>query len=108
MQSDFGHYFRNLYRIIKLVDTASFFSEESKISEAELFETKYKYTSIVRAQISNYELLWIFYNCLSENGIGKFKPLVEKYSFFKNIPINELVKKEHKELYATKAYNPMK
>src|SRR5690606_8336636 len=40
--SDLGHYFRNLYRIIKLVNETKF-----SIDEKEDFETKYKYTSMV-------------------------------------------------------------
>ena len=41
---------------------------------------------MIRAQLSDYELLWIFYNCLSENGLEKFKPLIEEYSLLKNLP----------------------
>ena len=81
-QTDFGHYFRNLYRMIKHVDQTNFFYDNSKVSERDIFEIKYKYTSFIRAQISDYELLWLFYNCLSSNGIEKFKPLIETYSLF--------------------------
>jgi len=91
-QNDAGHYFRNLYRIIKLVDNSNF-----------TFEENYSYTSIVRAQLSDYELLWLFYNCLSENGEEKFKPLIEKYSLFKNIPTDKLANSEHVQLYNTSA-----
>lgn len=92
VQTDFGHYFRNVYRIIKLIDTTDFFPLENKDSEKDKLnqEERYKYTSILRAQLSDYETLWIFYNCLSSNGIEKFKPLIERYCMFKNIPANEL------------------
>ncbi|MFC0776056.1 putative phage abortive infection protein [Terrimonas alba] len=70
-QTDFGHYFRNLYHILKYVNS-------SDISDKE----KYRYSTLVRAQLSSDEVLMIFYNCLSKNGIEKFKPLIEKYHFF--------------------------
>lgn len=70
----FDHYFRHLYRILKFID-------ESNLD----FDNKYKYTSILRATLSPYELVWIFYNCLSEYGYEKFKPLLEEYSILKNL-----------------------
>lgn len=74
-QSDLGHYFRHLYRILKLVN------EQGGITEDE----KYNYTCILRSLLSSHELVMIFYNGLSENGEEKFKPLIEKYSFLKNM-----------------------
>lgn len=105
-QTDFGHYFRNLYRMIKLVDQTDFFYDSKKVSSEEIFKIKYRYTSIIRSQISDYELLWIFYNCLSENGIDKFKPFIEQYSLFKNIPTNLIADISHKDIYNDKAFDP--
>ncbi len=103
VQTDFGHYFRNLYRIIKLVDETEFHtylelgvsSNATKYSDLISYSlpnhnSKYEYTSIIRAQLSDYELLWLFYNCLSENGIEKFKPYIERYSLLKNMPKDKL------------------
>lgn len=105
-QTDFGHYFRNLYRMIKLVDGTEFFLNENQKDSTEIFIIKYKYTSIIRAQLSDYELLWLFYNCLSENGDLKFKPFIEKYSLLKNIPTDKLADVGHRPLYKERAYNP--
>jgi hypothetical protein len=106
-QTDFGHYFRNLYRMVKLVDTTDFFYDKNSISDIDIFKTKYKYTSIIRAQVSDYELAWLFYNCLSSNGIEKFKPLIEKYSLLKNLPDNLIIDvKNHKNLYYNFAFEP--
>ena len=105
-QTDFGHYFRNLYRMIKLVDQADFFYDEKKVTNEEIFKLKYRYISIIRAQISDYELLWIFYNCISKNGIEKFKPLIEHYSLLKNLPTNLIADQSHYNLYNKKAFNP--
>lgn len=80
LSTDFGHYFRNLYRIIKMVDEKKF--SDNQIED---YKIKYSYTSIVRAQLSDDEIVWLFFNCLSNKGSEKFKPLLEKYSILKII-----------------------
>ena len=90
-QSDLGHYFRNLYHIIKLV----------KYSD---IVDKLKYTNLVRAQLSSYELLLLFYNCLSTNGKEKFKPLIEEFHLLKNMPKKELIYPQDIEQYSNSAY----
>lgn len=69
----FDHYFRHLYTIIKFVDGAEFLN----------FDEKYKYISMVRATLSRYELVWLFYNCIYGIGKVKFKKLIERYSILK-------------------------
>lgn len=103
-QTDFGHYFRNLYRMIKLVDQTDFFYDSFRIEQDAVFEIKYKYTSIIRSQLSDYELLWLFYNCASKNGNEKFKPYIEKYSLIKNIPKDLLGNINHVSFYKEEAY----
>lgn len=91
-QSMLGHYFRNLYHIVKFVDNAN-------------IKNKKEYTNILRAQLSKYELLLLYFNCLSRNGSEKFKPLVEKYSLLKNISAdNELLSYDCDSLYSPKAF----
>lgn len=82
MYSDFsskypslGSYYRQLYRIIKFVD-------ESKLNDCE----KYQYVSFLRSQLSDSQLMLLFYNCTLGNGVDKFKPLVEKWVLLKNLP----------------------
>lgn len=99
MQTDFGHYFRNLYRIIKFVDENKFIENEE-----ENFKIQYQYTSMVRAQLSDYELLWLFYNCLNANGKEKFKPYIEKFCLFKNIPKDKIHDQKIIKLYKTSAF----
>jgi len=103
VQTDFGHYFRNLYRIIKFIDGTIF----TKNSD-ENYKAQYQYTSMVRAQLSDYELLWLFYNCLSDNGIEKFKPLVEKYCLFKNIPKDKIHDQKIISQYVKNAFDKEK
>ena len=71
----FDHYFRHFYRILKFVDQNKWLT----------FEEQYKYTSMLRGTLSRYELVWLFYNGLSDNGRDKLKPLMENYSMLKNL-----------------------
>jgi hypothetical protein len=91
-QSELGHYFRHLYHIIKFV-------KESPI------EDKKRYTSLVRAQLSAFEHLMLFYNCVSTLGIQKFKPLVEEFELLENLPEELLLHSVlHRGLYDKDAY----
>ena len=63
------HYFRHLYRIFKFIDE----SDYRIIDKVK----KYEYTSIVRATLSQYELVMLFYNGFYHK---KFKTLAEKYA----------------------------
>ncbi len=91
-QLNLGHYFRFLYNIFRYID-------ESDVSE----EDKVEYSKIVRAQISNYELLLLFYNIMHTEGM-KFEKYVVKYQLFDNLPINELISPIHALLLNPKAY----
>lgn len=90
------HYFRHLYRIIRYVD-------DYDINVLSV-EEKYKYLCLLRAQLSKDELLIIFYNCISEYGCDKFKPLVEKYALFKNIRVGSLILTDHSSEFEKSAY----
>lgn len=94
--SYFDHYFRLMYRILKFVDNTKL------IAEAE----KYGYTCILRALLSRYELVWLYYNGLSDYGSEKFKPLIEKYSMLQNLREELLVDECETTLnYSDRAYN---
>lgn len=80
-----GHYFRHLFQIIKLIT-------EEKMPESE----KYRYSKIVRALLSDYEQILLYYNSLSVMGASWIKPLKEvniekmcfiaRFRLIKNIP----------------------
>lgn len=91
----FDHYFRHLYRIFKYVDTSDLIPNNER----------YEYACIVRSQLSDYELVMLFYNCLTSNGRAKFKPLIEKYVIFNNLREELLANVEHKKLYTDTAYD---
>ena len=75
-------YFRMLYRIFKFID-------ESGLKDYE----KYQYTSFVRAQLSNSQLILLFYNSTLGKGKEKFKSLVETWVLLKNIDKEAIGKK---------------
>lgn len=88
------HYFRHLYRVFKYIDEAPIFVNDKN--------KKYEYACIMRASLSQYELIMLFYNCLSSNGREKFKPLIEKYAIFNNLRVELLATDSGKKLYASK------
>lgn len=86
-QAEIGHYFRNLYRIIKFIDETTDIDHEEKSN----------YIGIIKAQLSSYELVLLFYNCLSKYGNEKFLPLIRKYNLLDNINPELLIEKDHME-----------
>jgi hypothetical protein len=76
-RNDLGHYFRLLYNIIDFVDKW----DNPK---------KYFYVKIVRAILSESELILISLNCCYGEGVPKFKGLIEKYALLNNLS-NEAV-----------------
>jgi hypothetical protein len=91
-QQAVGHYFRNLYHIVLFVDESDVYA-------------KFRYTKILRAQLSSAELFLLFYNGLSGFGKEKFKPLIEKYSLLEQISKNRLLNENHESLYAKSAFH---
>ncbi len=84
-----GHYYRNLYRIVKYIHGYDFGSNEL-FDNVEVNEKEQKeYRGILRAQLSSYELLMLFYNiCYSDKG-KKFRILLESTNFFDNHLVEE-------------------
>ena len=91
----FDHCFRHLYRIYKFVDTSDLITEEER----------YAYACIIRSQLSDYELVMLFYNCLTTNGREKFKPLIEKYTIFNNLRTELLANNQDANAYSAIAFN---
>lgn len=85
------HYFRHLYRIFKYIYDA----DKLLINE----DKKYEYASIVRATLSQYELVLLFYNGFSH---PRFKELIEEYALLNNIRPDLMADKYERSLYKTK------
>jgi hypothetical protein len=108
-----GHYFRNLYQILKYVDGfgRTSFSSSSKSHlgmemrrTVRLYRAQRDYANILRAQLSSSEVACLFLNCLSEQGRG-LKFYVEKYSMLKTLDPRSIGSNESvKALYNPLAY----
>jgi hypothetical protein len=92
-QGDLGHYFRNLYHILKFVDGSQAVDEKQK---------KY-YVTLVRAQLSAYEQALLFYNCVHQNG-EEFYIYIERYGLFHNLDDRLLCDPTHREYFAPSAF----
>lgn len=68
----FDHYFRHLYTILKFIE------ENNRLEEAK----QYQYATFVRATLSRYELVMLYYNGFFH---PKMKKLMERYCLLNNI-----------------------
>ncbi len=92
--SSLDHYFRQLYSIFRMI------IENNDLDN----DGKYEYCRIVRSTLSQYELLLLFYNCLSSNGDEKFKPIIEDWAIMNNLRKEMLAKQDDEGLYKESAY----
>ncbi|ELO0981329.1 putative phage abortive infection protein [Enterobacter asburiae] len=87
-----SHYYRFLYNIFKFI-------HDAKIDDG----AKQKYAKILRAQISNYELLILFYNGKSKHG-EKFEKYFKEYAVFDNLPVYKLCSNAHVLFYSRECW----
>lgn len=73
----FDHYFRHLYTILKFINQNDWLGED----------LQYKYATFVRATLSRYELVLLYYNGFFH---PKIKALMEKYCMLNNLRIELL------------------
>jgi hypothetical protein len=88
---ELGHYFRNLYQIVKYVHYSS------------MGDKKF-YTNILRAQLSSNALFLLYYNGISSLGYAKFLPLLAEYAFFEHLPLKYEVMPQTIKAYGEKAF----
>ncbi|NBB25674.1 hypothetical protein GVM20_11100 [Porphyrobacter sp. SLTP] len=91
-RNDLGHYFRFLYHLVNYVDRSP-------------FEDKYFYMQIVRATLSESELILLGLNCAYGEGREKFKDLVERYSLMHNLSDDARAKHNFLSFFAPSAFN---
>ena len=78
-KDELNSYFRTIYRILSFI-------ENSNLDEKE----KFSYVKILRALLSENELLFIYYNAETKNG-RKFYPIILKYNLLKHLtPLSKL------------------
>jgi len=83
-QADLGHYFRNIQDILEFID-------DYDISNKDF------YIKLFLSQLSNFELVLIFYSCFHPESHSVVKN-VKKYNIFKKLPDSELIDIRHKNL----------
>lgn len=89
------NYFILLYRIFRYIDNSNLIDDSEK----------YEYSCIVRSKLSEYELVMLFYKCISISCNERFKLLIEKFALLKNLREDLLALPEHKDLYNKSAYD---
>lgn len=87
---ELGHYFRHLYQIVKYINERNI--------DILSYKERYDYIKILRAQLTTYEQIILFWDSLSPLGMSwefrernkqkpdKNKQLITKYNLIKNIP----------------------
>ncbi len=85
------HYIRHLYGIFKYIDEAEVWDEKAKRN----------YASIVRATLSPYELVILYYVGFSHKGI---KAMIEKYALLRNLRPRLLADPSEGQLVAKKLH----
>lgn len=93
-QLELGHYYRFLYNVFRFLD-------ENSASQD-------YHAKLLRAQLSDQELLLLFYNCQMEQG-RNFVTYAVKYELFDNLPTVRLLENGHAALIDRRAFgsNPM-
>lgn len=74
-KEELTYYYRTIYRVLSIIDN-------SELTELE----KILYVKILRSQLSENELLFLFYNSNTKYG-GKFYPYILKYNLLKHLPL---------------------
>lgn len=89
-----GHYFRNMYHIVKYIDKTTLSEDEKKF-----------YIRILRAQLSSSEGVLLFYNTIhrsiANNDRSKFYDLIHEYDLLHNMFENSssIFNKSHKDIW---------
>lgn len=76
-QGDLSLYFRSLYSVFRFIS-------ESGHPDA------LRFGSVVRSFLSDFELVMLYYNCLSEKG-APFKKYISQYKVFDNLDVDMLI-----------------
>lgn len=107
-----GHYFRNIYQILKYIDS---YGQDSatllrsggpgiKVLRAmRSYHQQRTYANMLRAQLSSNEVAVLFLNCLYPSGEG-LKFYVEKFSMLKTLPFYLFGGRAVKSLYSEVAF----
>lgn len=90
-RNELGHYFRLLYNMIRFVN-----AKTPRIGDDTNRAERTEYMRIIRAQLSDAELVLIFYNCFSEHG-ERLLQYARNYDLFDNLDETLLFNEQHRE-----------
>ena len=88
-RTELGHYFRFLFNFFR-------FLENSEIDDE-------FYPKLLRSQLSDQELLLLFYNNVSKQGAA-FQIYAERYALFDNLSVERLLNHKHANFASAEAY----
>lgn len=89
-QGDLGLYFRSLYSVFRFIENTQHVDKKHL-------------GLVVRSLLSDYELVFLFYNCLSVKG-EKFKRFAKTYALFDNLDVELLIASDHVRFMDKEAY----
>ncbi len=79
-----GHYYRHLFQTVKYVD-----SQKHDVFKHKDNEIKYSYVKILRAQLSNFEQVILYYNSISVLGKNWISDgYIQEYHLLTNLPLS--------------------
>jgi hypothetical protein len=100
-----GHFFRYIYNTIKYIE------QEIKDPDPTIQKEKREfYINLIQSQLSNYQLIIMFYNCISKISYNTktktpvFRDKLNDYEFFQNIPLNLFINPRHQLFYPDTPY----
>jgi hypothetical protein len=93
-QGDLGLYFRSLYSVFRFIELAE-------------YADKKHLGRVVRSLLSDYELVFLYYNCLSGKG-EKFRKYADFHQLFDNLDISLLLDLDHVLFMNAKAFGDNK
>jgi hypothetical protein len=87
---DLGHYFRNLYHLVRLVDSSPLLSDQERVL----------YSRIIRAQLSAREQVLLFYNAMIDGrGHPKFRELIDRHDLLQHLQPQLLLERSDEQRY---------
>ncbi|MEZ0169956.1 putative phage abortive infection protein [Microvirga sp. TS319] len=89
-----GHYYRSLYNILRFVDEAKFVYRNNDR------EFKLKYIRVLRAQLSDHEMIILYYNCVHANGTNMLS-YINNNDMLDNMPRDLLLDRTHEQQFPT-------
>ncbi|EIZ78247.1 hypothetical protein WSK_3129 [Novosphingobium sp. Rr 2-17] len=100
--SGLASFIRFTYHIVALIDREFDSGIDEKVASKD--SEAYRSIRLLRAQMSDAELLFIALNCIAGKGFGKFRPLVEKYALLHNLPYEDRELFDLKRFYELTAF----